>query len=514
MAVGEDKELPSRVWESLEERSFLSYLDEPHMLVIGVGGGGCKWISQLAAGNPQEVKLAAVDTDVNQLHNSLAHHKLLLGEQVAGGRGTGGEALIGKAAAMESSEELRTLCRGMNVVLLSFAPGGGTGSGAGPVIADIARQEGAFVVALVPIQASGFGAETEGAGSLARMREAADVVFCLRAWRGLEENGESAGQQEALVGSTVRTMLPLRGEDSPLLLRLRECSAGKKLVGQVVSVTHCTGEELQARVQEVISLLAAKLQPDQGTWLLLHVEGAAEKAAQVAAVVTEQVRGGLAGDVDLVVTHREADTLAGGLSFIVCSATVAEDEDHGSLRRGVADCQETPASAPPEALFDVREPRFLLAYQELGEKGWLRPSPRENGDQDFVRRLRDVVDGIIREEGSAHFRELAALCQDSARPAWSRAESVEGILIPLCRLAERCLDGRHLLSRQEKAVLGRVPAIVAALSLGTEAAAAPARALAAELTDLLEAEPESLALAEETALQLFCDGSAVDMLVA
>lgn len=523
MAACEDKGLLSPLWESLEERSeekaakdgsFLSYLDEPRLLIAGVGGCGCRWISQLAADNSQGVELAVVDTDINQLHNSLAHHKLLLGEQVAGGRGTSGEALIGKAAAMESSQELRALFRGVNVVILTYAPGGGTGSGAAPVIAELARQEETFVVAMVPAEASELRAEAEGVGSLARIREAADVLLCLGAWSPLEPDGASARQQEALVSCMVRGMLPLRGEDSPLLLRLHELAAGKKLVGQAVGVTFRTVEELQAHAEEIVSLLAGGLRPNRGALLFLHVEGAAEQAAQMEAALTGQVRGRLVGGVDLVVTHRQAQTSGGEVSFIACHAVIAEGEERGSPGRGDAECPQTTDPNQTVTLFTVREPRFFLAYRELGEEAWLRHSLAGMGGQDFVRRLRDVIDGVIREEPGAHFLELVALCQEGARPPWLHTETVEAVLGPLCRLAERCLDGRHLLSRQEKVVVGRVPAIVAALSLGMEAAAAPARALAAELAELLATESDSPALVEDAPLGLFSDGSAADMLVA
>ncbi|MGQ9852109.1 MAG: hypothetical protein ACUVTG_01785, partial [Candidatus Oleimicrobiaceae bacterium] len=372
MAACEDKGLLNLFWESMEERSeeggakegsFLSYLDEPRLLIMGVGGCGCRWISQLAADNPQGVELAVVDTEVNQLHNSLAHHKLLLGEQVAGGRGTSGEALMGKAAAMESSQELRALCRGVSIVILTYAPGGGTGSGAAPVIAELARQEKAFVVAIVPAEASELRAEAEGVGSLARIREAADVLLCLGAWSPLEADSDSARQQEALVSCVVRGMLPLRGEDSPLLLRLHELATGKKLIGQAVGVRCRTVEELQAQVEEIVSFLAVELRPNRGALLLLHVEGAAEKAAQVAAALTGQVRGRLVGEVDLVVTHRQADASRGELSFIACHAVMAEGEEGRSVGKGDGEGPETTDPNQTGALFNLREPRFFLAYK-------------------------------------------------------------------------------------------------------------------------------------------------------
>jgi hypothetical protein len=522
MAALEDKSHPDCPWESLEgrpngqgqaeARSFLSYLDEPRLLIVGVGGCGCRWISQLAASNPQGVELIAADTDLSALHNCLAHRKLLLGEQLAGGQGTRGELLVGKAAAMESGEELRRHCRGAEVMVITYAPGGGTGSGAGPVIAEIGRQEGALCIAVVPMQDDQGRAESgDGIGSMARLSEAVDVLLGTPS-AVVPASGASAQEGNVSIPTLLRSMVPHLGEESPFLAALREFAAGKKLSGQVFTAGRGPLEVLQAGAVEAVAGAGPLAQ--EGARLFLHVDGPQEMGSQVAGECAKQLRNRL--PVEVVVTQRSVEAREDESSLIVCLALINGQE---AAACGEEDAEERAAPPPPDApepLFDVREPRFVLAYGDLdrlGEEESASSAPVDSIPKDFLTRLRGAIDGILRDQGSACFAEVVELCEGSDRPSWSRQEVVEEILVSLCEVARRCLEGNYILSVKEKAVLGRVPPILAALSLDVETAATPAHVLVSELTALVAESENAPTLAQDTPLELFAEGSAVDMLV-
>jgi len=117
--------------------------------VIGVGGSGGSAINRMIQANIKGVEFIAVNTDAQALHHSLAPHKLHIGEMVTRGLGAGMDIEIGKKAAEENQNEIHEMLKGSDMVFITCGLGGGTGTGAAPVIAKIAKEMGALTVAVV-----------------------------------------------------------------------------------------------------------------------------------------------------------------------------------------------------------------------------------------------------------------------------------------------------------------------------------------------------------------------------
>lgn len=117
--------------------------------VIGVGGSGGSAVNRMIDSKINGVEFASVNTDVQALHYSQANKKLHIGKSVTRGLGAGMDPEVGAKAAEESHNEIRDLLKGADMVFITCGLGGGTGSGAAPVIADIARELGALTVAVV-----------------------------------------------------------------------------------------------------------------------------------------------------------------------------------------------------------------------------------------------------------------------------------------------------------------------------------------------------------------------------
>lgn len=117
--------------------------------VVGVGGGGGAAIDRMVATGIRGVEFIAMNTDVQALHHSSADHKLHIGKTVTRGLGAGMNPDIGKRSAEESQNEIRELLKDSDMVFVTCGLGGGTGSGAAPVIAQIAKDLGALTVAVV-----------------------------------------------------------------------------------------------------------------------------------------------------------------------------------------------------------------------------------------------------------------------------------------------------------------------------------------------------------------------------
>ena len=161
------------------------FLPCPHTLpganikVVGVGGAGCNAINRMVEGGVTGVQFIAMNTDQQSLSQSLAHLKLPLGPQSSRGLGAGGSAERGGVAAEESREEILSTLQGADMVFITAGMGGGTGTGAAPVIASYAREMGALTVAVVIFP---FAWEGRKKGDLALqglkdLRETADTVI-------------------------------------------------------------------------------------------------------------------------------------------------------------------------------------------------------------------------------------------------------------------------------------------------------------------------------------------------
>lgn len=117
--------------------------------VVGVGGGGSNAVNRMIESGIQGVEFIAMNSDIQALDRSRAPKKIQLGSNLTRGLGAGGDPEIGRAAAEESKNEIRKVLEGADMVFITCGMGGGTGTGAGPVVADIARELGAVTIGVV-----------------------------------------------------------------------------------------------------------------------------------------------------------------------------------------------------------------------------------------------------------------------------------------------------------------------------------------------------------------------------
>lgn len=114
--------------------------------VVGVGGAGGSAVNRMKEAGLSGVQFIAMNTDAQALHNSKADLKIHLGHNTTNGLGAGADPSVGEAAATESRDEIRDALQGADMVFVTIGAGGGTGSGAGHVVADVARELGILVV--------------------------------------------------------------------------------------------------------------------------------------------------------------------------------------------------------------------------------------------------------------------------------------------------------------------------------------------------------------------------------
>ena len=152
----------------------------PQISVLGIGGGGCNIVSWMKEKEVSGAKIYALNTDAKHLSISKADKRILLGYQVTGGLGCGGFPEAGAKAAEETSDEIEKLIAGSGLVFLTAGLGGGTGTGASPVIAKLSKEMGALTLAVVTIPFQVERARLEKAKEgLSRLVEQCDAVIVI-----------------------------------------------------------------------------------------------------------------------------------------------------------------------------------------------------------------------------------------------------------------------------------------------------------------------------------------------
>lgn len=117
--------------------------------VVGVGGGGGNAINRMIESGIRGVEFVAINTDIQALQNNRASYKLNIGKNITRGLGAGMDPEIGRKAAEESQNEIREMLKGADMVFIACGLGGGTGTGASPVVAEIAKELGSLTIAVV-----------------------------------------------------------------------------------------------------------------------------------------------------------------------------------------------------------------------------------------------------------------------------------------------------------------------------------------------------------------------------
>ena len=173
--------------------------------VVGVGGAGSNALDRIVLDGLEKADLIAVNTDVQSLASSVAAHKVQLGRTVTRGLGAGGDPEVGYNAAFESADEIRQALADARMIFICAGLGGGTGSGAAPAVAQVARESGSLVIAFVtlPFAFEGKRRAAQAKEALAKLRDNTDAVICFENDRMGDMVAPKAGIHQAFAVADV-----------------------------------------------------------------------------------------------------------------------------------------------------------------------------------------------------------------------------------------------------------------------------------------------------------------------
>ncbi|KAK4420812.1 Cell division protein FtsZ1, chloroplastic [Sesamum alatum] len=176
-------------------------MDSAKIKVVGVGGGGNNAVNRMIGSGLQGVDFYAINTDAQALLQSAAENPIQIGELLTRGLGTGGNPLLGEQAAEESKEAISNALKGSDMVFITAGMGGGTGSGAAPVVAQIAKESGYLTVGVVtyPFSFEGRKRSMQALEAIEKLQKNVDTLIVIPNDRLLDIADEQTALQDAFL---------------------------------------------------------------------------------------------------------------------------------------------------------------------------------------------------------------------------------------------------------------------------------------------------------------------------
>ena len=331
--------------------------------VVGVGGAGLNAVNRMIDAGLSQVEFVAVNTDVQQLQLSDAPVKLHIGRELTQGLGSGADPEVGRRAAEESSDQIKNALRGSDMVFVTAGQGGGTGTGAAPVVARIAREVGALTVGIVttPFRFEGTRRMASSNTGVDELRAACDTVIVIPNDRLLEVLDRSTSMLDAfkiaddvlrqgVQGITDLITMPglinLDFADVRTVMR----DAGSALMG----IGYATGEERAKQAAERAlksPLIDTEIVAARG--ILLSIAGGEDLTLLEVNDAAEVVRQAATDDTNIIFGATVDERLAGQVWVTVVATGL------GGSRRRVAPTFSGASPSRPRSEDPLEPPSFL-----------------------------------------------------------------------------------------------------------------------------------------------------------
>ena len=197
----------------MEQVNYDAFESYSKIVVIGVGGAGNNAVNRMIKDQMHDIDFWVCNTDIQVVSTSKAEHKLLLGPKTTKGLGAGGDPEVGRMAAEDSSDDIKEIVDGADIVFIAAGMGGGTGTGAAPVIAKIARDAGALTIAIVtrPFTFEGEKRRSRAVEGIKNLKEVVDSILVVSNDKLMMMNGnrplaEAFEESDRILSQSVKTI--------------------------------------------------------------------------------------------------------------------------------------------------------------------------------------------------------------------------------------------------------------------------------------------------------------------
>ncbi len=347
--------------------------------VIGVGGAGGNAINNMIASNLQGVKFIAANTDAQALEISQASIRIQLGEGITEGLGAGANPHVGRDAALENEEDLREALADSHMVFITAGFGGGTGTGAAPVIAEICKDLGALTVAVVtrPFSFEGKKRSKQAESGIEALKKVVDTAITIPNDRLRGLASKKATLMEMFVRADEILLHSVKGITDLIMMpgvvnldfadvRTTMSKAGLALMGIGISAgenraVEAAGKAISHPLLEDVPITGAR-------GVLMNITASSDMEFEEVAEASEYIHSEVGEDAEIFWGTSVDDSLGDEMRVTVIATGIGKETDtveqiSEPLRGKVRDI----TSADLEKIIDYDEPTFIRQQRAVGE---------------------------------------------------------------------------------------------------------------------------------------------------
>ena len=348
--------------------------------VVGCGGGGGNAVNRMIAEGLKNVEFIAVNTDKQALMLSHANVKIQIGEKLTKGLGAGANPEIGKKAAEESREEIEEAIKGANMVFITAGMGGGTGTGAAPIVAGIARELGALTVGVVtrPFTFEGPKRGRFAAEGIARLKENVDTLLIISNNRLLEVVDKKTPMLEAFREADNVLRQGVQGISdlitAPGYVNLDFADVKTVMANQgtaLMGIGVASGEErVIEATKKAISSPLLETSIDGAEQVLLNITGGLDMTLFEAQDASDIVANAATGDVNIILGTSINEEMGDEIRVTVIATGIDETKkERKSSRPARQTSTQTQSSAQSNRL-DMDQAKPITAEDESSFGDW------------------------------------------------------------------------------------------------------------------------------------------------
>ena len=312
-------------------------LDEPEVelhelsiLVVGCGGGGCNSIHRLNMLGIETATTIAINTDQKSLKATDCPNRLLLGVEYTKGMGTGGRPDIGEECALNAAPVLSKVFQGVDLAFIVTGLGGGTGTGASPVVADIARRSGSMVISIAttPFSFEGSNRRNIALKGLRRLRESSNSVLVLDNDRLLHmvENlpvDQGLAIIDQLISELIKGTVDILTTPSLINLDFADLRTIMEQ-GGISTILYGENADPEAVVRDAISNPLLDVDIHGGTWAIIHISGGSNLTMRRANRIVSSITKVLDEDATVKFGVRVEEEMEGNIRMIAIVTGISE----------------------------------------------------------------------------------------------------------------------------------------------------------------------------------------------
>jgi cell division protein FtsZ len=313
--------------------------DDLRIVVVGCGGGGCNSITRLSRLGIKNAELLAINTDVVSLRSTPIKGRLLIGDDYTKGLGAGGDPEVGEQCAINATQALNQLFQDADLVFVLASMGGGTGTGAAPVVAECAQRNGAVVIGIVtvPFKHEGGRRRDSAIMGMRRLREVTNTMLIMENDRLTElvDNlpiNQAFGVMDQLISDLIISLVSAITEPSLVNVDFADLRTIVRQ-GGISTILYAENADPEAVVDDAISNPLLDVDIKGGTGALIHLSAGRALTLKKANRIVEGITKNLDHDATVKMGMR-VDSDQGDIIRLIAVVTGIAEMDMGDYDLG------------------------------------------------------------------------------------------------------------------------------------------------------------------------------------